>query len=281
MKHTSEKHEEGLHHDLPRLLQTGLSRRNWIQLAGATGVSMLLPGCSGWDAPTRIATDASGRVCTEAASETAGPYPSDGSNRINGSVSNTLADAGVVRSDINSSFGSSARVATGTPMTLTVQLVNVNSGCAPLANHAVYVWHCDAGGLYSLYSDGALEDNYLRGVQVSDANGELSFRTIVPGCYRGRFPHIHFEVFASLDDISDHRQLIQSSQMALPRDVCAAAYSANDSYANSIDNFSRMTLENDSVFNDNTAEQLKAMTILITGEPLTGFTGHIEIGVAA
>jgi protocatechuate 3,4-dioxygenase beta subunit len=38
-------------------------------------------------------------------------------------------------------------------------------------------------------------ESYLRGVQVTDSNGQVTFTTIYPACYSGRWPHIHFEVF--------------------------------------------------------------------------------------
>ena len=62
----------------------------------------------------------------------------------------------------------------------------------------MYLWHCTADGNYSLYSSGITNQNYLRGVQVSDASGLVSFTSIFPGCYSGRWPHIHFEVYRSL-----------------------------------------------------------------------------------
>lgn len=69
----------------------------------------------------------------------------------------------------------------------------------PLAGYAIYLWHCNRDGGYSMYSSGITAENYLRGVQVTDSNGEVTFSTIFPGCYSGRWPHIHFEVYASLD----------------------------------------------------------------------------------
>lgn len=276
----NQHHHEGFSYDIPRLLETSLPRRQWLRFAAATGAGMLLPGCAQSSNPLVIGTDNTGGSCIEAAAESVGPYPSDGSNSIDGQVTDTLGEAGVVRQDITAGFGTSTRVATGIPMQFSLQLVDVNRGCAPLKNHAVYVWHCDAAGLYSLYSKGVRDVNYLRGVQITDSQGRLSFNTIVPGCYRGRFPHFHFEVFPSLAASADHRSRIQVSQLAVPRNVCVDAYAADESYADSRDNFSRMTLENDSVFKNNAPEQLEAMTIELEGTPSTGYEGSIKIGVA-
>lgn len=61
-----------------------------------------------------------------------------------------------------------------------------------------------ANSNYSLYSSGITKQNFLRGVQVSDASGLVSFTTIFPGCYWGRWPHIHFEVYRSLALATDN-----------------------------------------------------------------------------
>jgi protocatechuate 3,4-dioxygenase beta subunit len=66
------------------------------------------------------------------------------------------------------------------------------NGGAPFAGVAVYVWQCDREGRYSMYSEGAQDQNYLRGVQIADAEGRVRFTSIFPACYSGRWPHIHF-----------------------------------------------------------------------------------------
>jgi protocatechuate 3,4-dioxygenase beta subunit len=94
----------------------------------------------------------------------------------------------------------------GTPLDLRITVVDA-SGCTPIRDAAVDVWHCDAGGVYSGFSQagggpggpGASQsttDNqtFLRGTQVSDGNGLAEFRTIYPGWYRGRAVHIHMKV---------------------------------------------------------------------------------------
>src|SRR6185369_5639030 len=113
--------------------------------------------------------------------ETAGPYPADGSN----ANLNALALSGIVRSDIRSSIAGATGVAAGVALTVRLALVNTNGSCADLAGYAVYLWHCDRDGQYSLYSAGVTGENYLRGVQVSDSDGMVSFTTIFPGCYSG------------------------------------------------------------------------------------------------
>ena len=84
----------------------------------------------------------------------------------------------------------------------------------------MYLWHCDSDGRYSLYSQGVTDQNYLRGVQEADADGEVTFTSIFPAAYSGRWPHIHFEVYPSLAAATRAGNKIATSQLALPEDVC-------------------------------------------------------------
>ena len=80
------------------------------------------------------------------------------------------------------------------PLTLKLQLVNnTAAGCASLAGYAIYLWHCDREGRYSMYSSGVTDQNYLRGPQDTGSDGVATFGSIFPGCYDGRMPHVHFE----------------------------------------------------------------------------------------
>jgi protocatechuate 3,4-dioxygenase beta subunit len=130
-------------------------------------------------------------------------------------VVNVLTQSGVVRSDIRSSFGSASGTAAGVPLTIKLQIVNANNNCAALAGAAVYLWHCDRDGNYSLYSNGVTNQNYLRGVQETDSSN-LTFTTIYPGCYSGRVPHVHFEVYPSLAKATSASNRIKTSQFTFP-----------------------------------------------------------------
>jgi len=153
----------------------------------------------------------------------------------------------------------------------------VGAGCAPLAGHAIYVWHADAEGHYSLYD--LPQQNYLRAVVVTDGAGRVRLQTIVPGCYDGRWPHIHFEVFANLDAAVSGRAALLTSQFALPETQAAAIYSADPRYPASTANLGRVTLAGDNVFGDNTAEQVAAQTLSLTGDVVGGFVGTAQVGV--
>lgn len=222
-------------------------------------------------------TTSSSGTCSTIPDETNGPYPADGTNQISGSTVNVLTQSGVVRSDIRSSFGSLSGTASGVPLTLTLKLVNSAASCASLEGLAVYIWHCTADGNYSLYSSGFTNQNFLRGVQVTDANGLVSFTTVFPGCYSGRWPHIHFEVYRSLATATSAASDIKTSQVALPEDACSAVYSGATGYGNSTRNLNAITLATDSVFgNDSAAHQMAT----VTGSVSAGYIAALTVGVA-
>ena len=206
----------------------------------------------------------------EIPAETAGPFPGDGSNGPN-----VLAASGVVRQDITSSFGSSGTRADGVPLTVTLTLLDNANGCAPLSGAAVYAWHCDRDGKYSMYDAGLRNENYLRGVQQADASGQVTFQTIFPGAYSGRWPHIHFEVFESMDNATAAGQVLAVSQIALTEASCREVY-ASAGYESSARNFPRTTLTSDNVFGDDGGiYQLATMTGSVSG----GYTAGLNVTV--
>ncbi|GLP70421.1 hypothetical protein TUSST3_70420 [Streptomyces sp. TUS-ST3] len=257
------EHDRGLSHDLPVL-----ARRRMIRLlagAGAGAGLLALTGC------TAEETSSSAATCTTVPEETAGPYPGDGSNGVN-----VLKESGVVRGDITRSFGDSAGgTAEGVPLTLTLTVVDAASGCGtPRKGAAVYVWHCDREGGYSLYTEGVTDENYLRGVQETDEQGRVTFTSVFPGCYTGRWPHVHFEVYGSLRDATNATAITSTSQLALPKDVCDAVY-ATEGYERSVDNLDRLSLESDSVFRDGHDQQLAT----VRGSVTEGYTATLTVAV--
>jgi protocatechuate 3,4-dioxygenase beta subunit len=167
------------------------------------------------------------------------------------------------------------------PLTLTLTVVNSNTSCTPLSGYAVYIWHCTRDGQYSLYSSSTQNENYLRGVQVTDASAQCKFTTIYPGCYSGLYPHIHFEVYSSLAMATLYTNRVLTSQMAMPRDAWSSVYSSAMGYSQSVTNFASSTTSNDNVFGDNTAAQIAQMTPSLSGDATSGFTGTVLIGVPA
>jgi protocatechuate 3,4-dioxygenase beta subunit len=248
MKVHRDEHDDfgGLHRDLLRTGST-IDRRQLLWRAASFGISVAglhLFGCS----DSMGADDGSG-ACAAIPDETAGPFPGDGSNGPS-----VLNQTGVVRSDIKSSFAGLTGTADGVPLNVELTIISAST-CAPLANHAVYIWHCDRLGRYSLYSSGATSQNYLRGVQETDSSGKVTFQSIFPACYQGRWPHIHFEVYPSLAAATNVNNRIATSQIALPKATCDLVY-ATTGYEQSIVNLSRVSLSTDMVFADSASLEL-------------------------
>ena len=125
-----------------------------------------------------------------------------------------------------------------------------------------------------MYSSAVANENYLRGVQETDENGEVTFTTVFPGCYSGRWPHIHFEVYPSLAVATAGDNKVATSQLALPEDACTDAY-ATDGYEASVNNLAAITLDTDNVFSDGAELQLPS----ISGDADAGFKARLRVTV--
>jgi hypothetical protein len=140
---------------------------------------------------------------------------------------------------------------------------------------AVYVWHCDRDGNYSLYSQAAANENYLRGVQEVDGTGTVTFSSIFPACCSGRWPHIHFEVYAGPSDAIASGPVVKTSQIALPKETCDAVY-ATSGYQVSVGNLSQVSLSSDNVFGDDAGiHQIASMS----GSAASGYIAALTVGV--
>jgi protocatechuate 3,4-dioxygenase beta subunit len=266
--------DQGLQFDVGTLV----GRRQVLKMLGLGGVAIGIAACGPGAATGSPSASAAAAAsldavdCVAIPEETAGPFPGDGSNGPD-----ILEQSGVVRSDIRSSFGSSTTAAEGVPMTIRLAIQDVSDGCVPYAGAAVYVWHCDAEGRYSMYSQGVENENYLRGVQEADADGLVTFQSVFPACYQGRWPHIHFEVYPSLDLAVDAGNRISTSQVALPADTSAEVY-ATPGYESSVLTFPQVSLESDMVFaEDGGASQLGT----VSGSVADGLTVDLTVPVAS
>ena len=155
-----------------------LSRREAIVLLGAAGTVYLI---GGWPRKARAA-ETSRSLCIVRPQQTEGPY---------------FVDERLHRSDIRSD-PTEGRIMAGVPLTLTLQVMRLNaSGCFPLPDARVDIWQCDAEGVYSDVEDPGFNtrgQKFLRGYQMTNAQGDARFLTIYPGWYPIRTVHIHFKV---------------------------------------------------------------------------------------
>ena len=282
-----DRHDRGLEFDIATLLD----RRRVLGLFGGLGATAALAACgaagdstgssstssspsstsSTTSSPTSSSSASSGGTPkAEVPDETGGPYPGDGSNGPN-----VLDDSGILRSDITSSFGSSTARAQGIPLTINLTVTDAGNGYAAMQGAAVYLWHCNRDGQYSLYSQGVESENYLRGVQATNAAGTATYTSIFPAAYDGRWPHIHFEVYSSVDDATSSGQIVKTSQIALPEAACKEVY-ATAGYEASVQNLARTSLTQDMVFgNDGGIYQLAS----VTGNTTDGYVANLTIGV--
>jgi len=278
--HDDDDHDDqgGLHRDL-LATDAAMDRRGMLRLAARFGAilgAMPLIGCAtdassltGTTTGTTGGSTSGTSACpTTIPNETAGPYPGDSSNGPN-----VLNQSGVVRSDIRSSFAGLSGSVTGVPLEIVMTLVSASS-CAPLSSYAVYLWHCDNAGNYSLYSSGYTNQNWLRGVQAADSNGIVRFTSIYPGCYSGRWPHIHFEVYQSLTAAGSVANKIATSQIAMPLASNNLVY-ATSAYSSSARNQAQITLATDNVFSDGASLELAT----VSGDVTNGMTAALTVAV--
>ncbi|HUL67266.1 MAG TPA: intradiol ring-cleavage dioxygenase [Burkholderiaceae bacterium] len=249
---------------LANLHATPLDRRRALLTLGALG--LLGCGAGAPDATSTSSSDDGGSSsggtagsCALMPQETEGPYP----------LLAILSNNTMVRQDITEGKA-------GVALKLVLKLVDVNNACAPIANTAVYVWHCDKDGLYSGYSQPAantIGQTFCRGIQITDGNGEAAFETIYPGWYAGRITHIHFQAYLS-DNLAV--SATATSQIAFPQDVTSAVYDSS-LYVARGQNTSVAGFSADSVFADGTTYQMATLT----GDVTSGYTATLTVGIAA
>jgi len=233
-------------------------RRDVIRIIGAAGAAAVAAAC-GTETPTSpsavattgtttAGTGATGGTssgtdaCAVSPNETAGPYPSK---------------SDIFRSDIRENRQ-------GLPLALAIRVINVRSGCAPLANANVEIWQCDAAGNYSEYGS-ETSQTYLRGIQTTDANGQVNFMTVYPGWYQGRATHIHIEVTVN-------GRSVKVTQIAFPEAINNAVY-ATGVYASRGSN-PTSNLQ-DGIFADSLSSEL----VTPSGNPTAGYSASYQVGV--
>lgn len=226
-----------------------VSRREALAVLGAAGMAAAL-GCSDSpSSPTPIgsgtATTSTNGSCAVTPSESAGPYPSK---------------TDLFRSDVREDRS-------GTLLTLRIRVVNVNIACAPVAGVNVGIWHADAEGVYSEYG-AASSRTFLRGIQSTDINGEVTFTTIYPGWIQGRATHIYGEV-------TRNGTSLKTTQIAFPETINDLVH-RQGAYAQSGRGTNPVTNAADEAFGDSLAAQL----VTPTGNVTNGYSVTFQLAVA-
>jgi protocatechuate 3,4-dioxygenase beta subunit len=238
-----------------------MNRKLFLQngmMALGAGIILPLSGCkktvSGTASSSSTAAGSSGS-CTVAPTETEGPFP-------------TITPSSLVTSNIVSDR-------TGVPFTIKITINNSNNSCAALQGAIVDIWHCDADGSYSEYGGTSMQTanytsvHFLRGRQVTDANGLVTFTSIFPGWYSGRAPHIHVHIYSA------NGTSLKVTQIAFPTDICDTVYTSATNYYKKGKQDTSNTADN--IFSDSLASELAS----VSGSVSAGYTLTHLITVAA
>lgn len=191
-----------------------ISRRRALSLAAAGAGGLVLSACGSDDGAAASGTETSptsGQLatpdCTLTPEQIEGPF---------------YTDLRLARRDITDGKP-------GSPLTLRIAVVDAAT-CQPISDAVVDVWHADAGGLYSAFTEQGDDQNidttaekFLRGIQTTDAGGVATIDTIYPGWYAGRTTHIHLKVH-----LSDQTRV--TTQLFFPDQVSTTVYADHDAY---------------------------------------------------
>jgi protocatechuate 3,4-dioxygenase beta subunit len=245
-----------------------LSRRDLLGLAakGAASVvvsqSVLLACAAG----AASATDTSG------ATSTTGTTPTGPSCVLTAGLTEGpfFVDEKLNRSDIRTDPGSGV-VSAGIPLALTFNVSRAaNGACTPLTSAYLDVWHCDSSGTYSDVSGSSRK--FLRGYQVTDANGVAAFTTIYPGWYSGRAVHIHFKLRLYAGSSKTYEF---TSQFFFDDTLTDSVYTQSPYSSRG----SRSTRNaSDGIYNSLSANDKAGLT-LQTSKTAEGYAGVINLGV--
>lgn len=213
-------------------------------------------------APTNTATQPSASTATPSPSHTVTPDDIACILSPEETLGPFFIDVGLARTDVREDND-------GTELRLVLQLVDVD-GCTPIRDAVVNIWHTDARGAYSGFPNqpGGLDttgETFLRGFQITDANGRVEFTTIYPGWYTGRTPHIHVRIH--LDATT-----VLVTQVYFPEDVTDAVY-AQAPYSTRPD---RDTTNSEDAIARNDLDELSLTVVADNG----GYAGTIVFGVA-
>jgi protocatechuate 3,4-dioxygenase beta subunit len=237
-----------------------LTRRQTLGAAGAGGAALIV-GQAGLRSLERAGSLVSGDQalaaginCSLTPAETEGPYFVD--ERLN-------------RSEITTDPANPSSTAQdGLPLTLTINVLRLDDDCAPEEGAQVDVWHANADGHYSDVSQNStVGQKWLRGYQLTDENGSVTFSTIFPGWYSGRTIHIHFKV-RTFNGSSETYEF--TSQIFFAQSVIDAVYSQNSDYSSN--GTGDVTNSEDGIFDS-------SLVMAVSGGPTTAYAGTFNVGL--
>ena len=203
------------------------------------------------------------------------PYPDEPAQGSGTSLANIWSRAGLLRQDIRPNISQEGLAAPGLKLDLLLRLRSARPRPAPVSGAAVYIWHCDAAGDYSVY--GRNDADYLRGIGISDSNGRVRFTTIFPGTYRGRAPHIHFEIYPSLSSVPKPSNCMLRSRLLFPDAISHEIYSSNLVYRASLKVFDELVFDRSSPTAATQAR--KQQTALVNGSTRVGVRASAAIAL--
>ena len=202
-------------------------------------------------------------ACTAAASETAGPFP-------------TITPASLVRSNITGTR-------TGVLFTINITVKDVNNSCNALSGVMVDIWHCDKDGNYSQYGGTAMQatdytaQDFLRGRQVTDSNGLVSFTSIFPGWYSSRATHIHVHIYTA------GGTTLSITQIAFPEGTGSVVETVNAAtaygYTKGMTGYTYNAADN--VFSDGTATEMSSITGSLSAGYVLSWDAYVNGAIAA
>lgn len=246
-----------------------MKRRDILKTAGLASLASILPfgrSQAAKEAMLKLKKEAGldSSTCVLIPAEEVGPYPWDLSS-----------NSAMYRTAIN-------ETQTGIPLNLTLTLVNINDNCNPIVSARVDIWHCNKDGYYSEYANqpgylGTLSytgDTFCRGIQLSDANGQVQFTTIYPGWYAGRAHHFHLRIYLN-SVLTATTQIAFADSLNTTIDN-SALYSAHGQ--DNLDN------ETDHVFGNASTGVIQAQTQYVmlntAADSITGgYDGTLTIGI--
>lgn len=240
-----------------------ISRRRALEILAVAGAGAML-GCGGGTKTTTTTstttTTGSSASCTVTPEGEEGPYFVDDSA------------AGFNRSNILSNLDGS-NTQSGIPLTLSIYVYDSEKSCAAMAGVQVDIWHCNASGIYSAEDvERTVGETWLRGYQLTDANGLATFVTIFPGWYQGRTTHIHLRLRSTYDSTSTGET--NTTQLFFPQDTVNTVNTTITPY--SAEGANPTTNATDHVYS---GEVEGANVLTLSGDTTNGFTSTIKLNL--